>query len=125
MSNDKVGLIVFAGDSYTQLPITSDYISARMFVNDLSTDMVPTQGTAIGTAIDMAVNSFTPESDFQKAIVLLTDGENFEDNAVEAAKKQLKQVFRWMLSVLALHQVHQSPLSVKVTNICLMHRVIR
>lgn len=86
MSNDKVGLIVFAGDSYTQLPITSDYISARMFVNDLSTDMVPTQGTAIGTAIDMAVNSFTPESDFQKAIVLLTDGENFEDNAIEASK---------------------------------------
>ena len=87
MNNDKVGLIVFAGDSYTQLPITSDYISARMFVNDLSTDMVPTQGTAIGTAIDMAANSFTPESDFQKAIVLLTDGENFEDNAVEAASK--------------------------------------
>lgn len=87
MSNDKVGLIVFAGDSYTQLPITSDYISARMFINDLSTDMVPTQGTAIGTAIEMAVNSFTPESDFQKAIVLLTDGENFEDNAVEAATK--------------------------------------
>ena len=87
MKDDKVGLIVFAGDSYTQLPITSDFISAKMFVNDLSTDMVPTQGTAIGAAIDMAVNSFTPESDFQKAIVLLTDGENFEDNAVEAAKK--------------------------------------
>ncbi len=87
MQNDKVGLIVFAGDSYTQLPITSDYISAKMFVNDLSTDMVPTQGTAIGTAIDMAVNAFTPESEFQKAIVLLTDGENFEDDAVEAASK--------------------------------------
>ena len=87
MQNDKVGLIVFAGDSYTQLPITSDYISAKMFINDLNPDMVPTQGTAIGTAIDMAINSFSPESDFQKAIVLLTDGENFEDNAIEAASK--------------------------------------
>ena len=86
MHNDKVGLIVFAGDAYTQLPITSDYISAKMFINNLNTDMVPTQGTAIGSAIDMAINSFTPDSEFQKAIVLITDGENFEDNAVEAAK---------------------------------------
>lgn len=87
MSNDKVGLIVFAGDSYTQLPITSDYISAKMFLNDISTDMVPTQGTAIGAAIDMAINSFTPDSDFQRAIIIITDGENFEDNAVEEAKR--------------------------------------
>lgn len=87
MSDDKVGLIVFAGDSYTQLPITSDYISAKMFLNDISTDMVPTQGTAIGAAIDMAINSFTPDSDFQRAIVIITDGENFEDNAVEEAKR--------------------------------------
>lgn len=87
MTDDKVGLIVFAGDAYTQLPITSDYISAKMFLNGITTDMVPTQGTAIGAAIDMAVNSFTPESDFSKAIVLITDGENFEDNAIEAAKR--------------------------------------
>ena len=86
MNNDKVGLIVFAGDAYTQLPITSDYISAKMFLNDISTDMVPTQGTAIGAALEMAINSFTPESEFQKAIVLITDGENFEDNAIEVAK---------------------------------------
>lgn len=86
MSDDKVGLIVFAGDAYTQLPITSDYISAKMFLNDINTEMVPTQGTAIGAALEMAVNSFTPESDFRKAIVLITDGENFEDNATEEAK---------------------------------------
>lgn len=86
MSDDKVGLIVFAGDAYTQLPITSDYISAKMFLNDINTEMVPTQGTAIGAALEMAVNSFTPESDFRKAIVLITDGENFEDNAIEIAK---------------------------------------
>lgn len=87
MTNDKVGLIVFAGDAYTQLPITSDYISAKMFVDAITTDMVPTQGTAIGSAIDMAMNSFTPSDDMGKAIVVLTDGENFEDNAIEEAKR--------------------------------------
>ncbi|MCI9043111.1 MAG: VWA domain-containing protein [Muribaculaceae bacterium] len=87
LQDDKVGLIVFAGESYTQLPITSDYISAKMFVDELSTEMVPTQGTAIGAAIDMAMNSFTPDSEFDKAIVVITDGENFEDDAVgEAAR---------------------------------------
>lgn len=86
MNDDKVGLIVFAGDAYTQLPITSDYISAKMFLNGITTDMVPTQGTAIGAALDMAINSFTPDSEFRKAIVLITDGENFEDNAVEIAE---------------------------------------
>ncbi len=87
MSEDKVGLIVFAGDAYTQLPITSDYISAKMFLNSINTDAVPTQGTAIGAAIDMAMNAFTPTDEFQKAIILITDAENFEDDAVEAAKR--------------------------------------
>lgn len=87
MTNDKVGLIVFAGDAYTQLPITSDYISAKMFINNISTGMVPTQGTAIGSALEMAMNSFTPSQDMGKAIIVITDGENFEDNAVEVAKR--------------------------------------
>lgn len=87
MTNDKIGLIVFAGDAYTQLPITSDYISAKMFLNGITTDMVPTQGTAIGAALEMAMNSFTPTDDMGKAIIVITDGENFEDNAVEIAKR--------------------------------------
>lgn len=87
MTDDKVGLIVFAGDAYTQLPITSDYISAKMFLNSITTDMVPTQGTAIGSALEMAMNSFTPNDEMGKAIIVITDGENFEDNAVEAAKR--------------------------------------
>lgn len=87
MRNDKVGLIVFAGDAYTQLPITSDYISAKMFLNSITTDAAATQGTAIGAAIEMAINSFSPDSPFKKAILLITDVENFEDNAVEAAKQ--------------------------------------
>ncbi|MCH5347105.1 MAG: VWA domain-containing protein [Muribaculaceae bacterium] len=87
MTDDKVGLIVFAGDSYTQLPITSDYISAKMFINSISTEMVPTQGTAIGAAIEMAMSNFTPDDKFQKAIIIITDGENFEDDAIAMAKK--------------------------------------
>lgn len=87
MRDDRVGLIVFAGDAYTQLPITSDYISAKMFINSVNTSMVPTQGTAIGTAIDMALNAFTPDDKTGRAIVVITDGENFEDDAVDAAKR--------------------------------------
>ncbi len=90
MVNDKVGLIVFAGEAYTQLPITSDYLSAKMYLNSISTDMVPTQGTAIGAAIEMAMNSFNPESKFQKAIVVITDAENFEDDAKAAASNASK-----------------------------------
>ncbi len=87
LQNDKVGLIVFAGDAYMQLPITSDYISAKMFLNNLNPGAVPTQGTAIGAAIEMATNSFSPESEFQKAILLITDVENFEDDALQATKE--------------------------------------
>lgn len=87
MTDDKVGLIVFAGDAYTQLPITSDFISAKMFLNGITPDVVPTQGTAIGAALEMAMNSFTPNDEIGKAIIVITDGENFEDNAVEAAKR--------------------------------------
>ena len=71
LDNDKVGLIVFAGDAYTQLPITSDFVSAKMFLNSISTEMVPTQGTSIGAAIEMAMNSFTPDEDMQKAIIII------------------------------------------------------
>lgn len=85
-TNDKVGLIVFAGDAFTQLPITSDYISAKMFLSSINPSMVSTQGTAIGTAINLAARSFTPSETSDKAIILITDGENHEDDAVGAAK---------------------------------------
>lgn len=86
LSGDKVGLIVFAGDAIVQLPITNDFISAKMFLGNIDPGMVPTQGTAIGAAIDMAVNCLDAESDFSKAIIVITDGENFEDDAAQAAK---------------------------------------
>jgi Ca-activated chloride channel family protein len=85
-SNDKFGLIVFAGDAYTQVPITSDYVSAKMFLSSISPSLIARQGTAIGTAIDLAVSSFGPENGIGRAVVVITDGENHEDNAVEAAK---------------------------------------
>ena len=94
MSNDKIGLIVFAGEAYTQLPITSDYISAKVFLSGISTGMVPTQGTAIGAAIDLAANSFTPDGKLPRAIVVITDAENFEDDAVAAARSCAKDGIR-------------------------------
>lgn len=91
LNNDKIGLIVFAGEAYTQLPITSDFVSAKMFLNSINTQMVPTQGTAIGTAISMAMNSFSADENTQKSIIVITDGENHEDDAVGMAKLASEQ----------------------------------
>lgn len=87
MSEDKIGLVVFAGEAYTQLPITCDYVSAKMFLSTISPNLIQTQGTAIGSAIHTAMRSFGSEqSEAGRAIILITDGENHEDDAVEAAK---------------------------------------
>ena len=88
MVDDKVGLVVFAGDAFTQLPITCDYVSAKMFLHTITHNLIPTQGTAIGAALQTAITSFgAQESDAGRAIILITDGENHEDDAVAAAKK--------------------------------------
>ena len=86
LHDDRIGLIVFAGDSYVQIPLTSDYISAKMFLNSISTGSVPVQGTAIGSAIDLATRSFSDNSDKSRAIIVITDGENHEDDPVSAAQ---------------------------------------
>jgi Ca-activated chloride channel homolog len=91
LSDDRLGLIVFAGDAYVQLPITNDYISAKMFLSSISPGIVPKQGTAIGSAISLAASSFSPQSETSKVIVILSDGENHEDDPVEAAKKAAEQ----------------------------------
>lgn len=91
LDNDKIGLIVFAGDAYTQLPITTDFVSAKMFLNSISTEMVPSQGTTIGAAIEMAMSSFSPTEDMQKAIIVITDGESFDDDPIAAAKAAADQ----------------------------------
>ena len=86
LDNDKIGLIVFAGDAYTQIPITTDYVSAKMFLSTIGPDMVPKQGTAIGAAINLGVRSFSPGEGKSKAIIIITDGENHEDDPVAAAE---------------------------------------
>lgn len=96
LKGNKIALVVFAGDAYVQLPITDDFISIEMFLESISTNLVTRQGTDIGAAIDMASRCFTPNDKIGKAIVLITDGENHEGGAEDAAKKASesgKQVF--------------------------------
>ena len=87
LRDDRIGLIVFAGNSFVQLPITTDYVSAKMFLNSISTESVPVQGTAIGEAINTAVRSFSAQSEKSRAVIVITDGENHEDDPVEAARQ--------------------------------------
>ncbi len=84
--DDKVGLIVFAGDAFVQLPITNDFISAKVFLNTISPGLITRQGTDIKQAIELATRSFTPNEGVGKAIIVITDGENHEGGAVEAAQ---------------------------------------
>ncbi len=86
LQNDKIALIVFAGDAYVQLPMTTDYTAAKMFLSTINPSLISNQGTAIGSAIELAMKSFTPSDENNKAIVIITDGENHEENAVEMAQ---------------------------------------
>lgn len=87
LQNDKVGLLVFAGNSYVQMPMTSDASSAKMFLNSINPGMVQLQGTAIGSAINMSMGLFSPQTQADKSIIIITDGENHEDDAVARAKE--------------------------------------
>ena len=115
MTDDKVGLVVFAGEAFTQLPITCDYVSAKMFLNTISPKLIPTQGTAIGAALQTAIRSFgSQESDAGRAIILITDGENHEDDATAVAKQAQElgiQVF-----VVGIGKPEGSPIPVPGTN---------
>jgi len=91
LHNDKIGLIVFAGDAYVQVPLTTDYSAVKMYLSSITTDIVPRQGTAIGSAIDLARKSFDPESGLEKALIVITDGENHQGNVVEAASQARKE----------------------------------
>ena len=87
MRDDKIGLIVFAGQAFVQLPITNDYVSAKMFLETISPSMISVQGTDVAEAINLAMRSFTQQEDVSRAIFIITDGEDNEGGAVEAAKK--------------------------------------
>ena len=114
LNNDKIGIIVFAGQAYTQLPITTDYPSAKMFLNTINTGIVPTQGTAIGAAINRAAASFSQQDNINRAIIVITDGENHEDNAVEAASRAYEKGIRVFTVGMGLPQ--GSPIPVKPGN---------
>lgn len=85
LRDDRIGLVIFAGTSFVQLPVTTDYVSAKMFLNTIDTGSIPIQGTAMGDAITTCIRSFSQQSDKSRAIILITDGENHEDDPVAAA----------------------------------------
>jgi len=91
LRGDEVGLIVFAGKAYVQLPITTDYAAAKLFLENIDTDLVPTQGTSLSSAIDLGVESFGPEEGKNKALIIITDGEDHEGGVIEAAAQALKK----------------------------------
>lgn len=98
--DDKIGLLIFAGEAFTQLPITSDYVSAKMFLDGINPSLIQLQGTDIGGAIELATHSFTQQKEVGKAIIVITDGEDNEAGAIEAARKAAKQGYRvYMLGV--------------------------
>lgn len=99
-TNDKIGLIVFAGEAFVQLPITSDFVSAKMFLSSIEPSMIETQGTDIAAAVTMATHSFTQEEGVGKAIIVITDGEDHEGGAMEAAQEAKDNGMRvYMLGV--------------------------
>lgn len=113
-NNDKVALIVFAGEAFTQLPITSDYVSAKMFLETISPSLISTQGTDIRAAINLAMKSFTPNDGVGRAIVLITDGENHEGGAIEAAQEAAKKGIH--VFVLGVGSPDGSPIPVEGSN---------
>lgn len=114
MENDKVGLIVFAGDAFTQLPITSDYISAKMFLETIDPSLISKQGTALGAAINLSTRSFTPMEGVGRTVILITDGENHEDGALEAAKAAVEKGIQ--INVLGVGMPEGAPIPIPGSN---------
>lgn len=113
-NDDKIGLIVFAGDAFVQLPITSDYVSAKMFLESIDPSMMASQGTDAAAAINMAVNSFTHDEGVGKAIILITDGEDHEGGALEAAANAKEKGMR--VYVLGVGSPKGAPIPIPGTN---------
>lgn len=115
MQDDKVGLIVFAGQAFVQLPITADYVSAKMFLQSISPDLIKTQGTAIGDAINTSVRAFGDnQSQASRVIILITDGENHEDDAKTAAQEAKQKGIE--VIVVGIGKPEGSPIPIAGTN---------
>ncbi len=110
LDNDKVGLIVFAGDAFTQLPITSDYVTAKMFLESIDPSLIMKQGTAIGAACNLAMRSFTPQEGVGRTIIIITDGENHEGGVVEAVKAAAEKDIQ--VNVLGIGTPEGSPIPI-------------
>ena len=91
LRGDHVGIVVFAGEAYKQLPLTPDYQVAKLFLKNIGTDMISSQGTDIGNAIELCMSSFSDERKNNKAIVIISDGEDHEEMAVKAAKEATEE----------------------------------
>jgi Ca-activated chloride channel family protein len=110
LHDERIGIIVFAGEAYVQLPMTTDYSAAKLFLNEINTDIVPTQGTAIGAAIDMGMQSLDFKNGTAKAMILMTDGENHEDDAVRAAEDAADK--KVMINVIGFGSQQGSPIPI-------------
>ena len=115
MVDDKVGLVVFAGEAFTQLPITCDYVSAKMFLSNIDPSLIQTQGTAIGDALSTSIRAFGAEqSEANRAIVLITDGENHEDDAVAVATRAKEAGIK--ILVVGIGKPEGAPIPIPGTN---------
>ena len=110
-TKDKIGMIVFAGDAFVQLPITSDYVSAKMFLQNIEPSLIQAQGTNIAEAINLAANSFTQQKNIGKAIIVITDGEDHEGGAMEAAKEASENGFK--VFILGIGNTSGAPIPVQ------------
>jgi Ca-activated chloride channel family protein len=116
LENDRIGMIVFAGDAYTQIPITNDYLSAKMFLSSINTEMISRQGTAIGSAIELAIRSFNPQSKAGRAMVIISDGENHEGDVLQACKKATEKGIKVFTIGMGSPQGVRIPLSTTPNN---------
>jgi Ca-activated chloride channel family protein len=114
MEQDKVGLIVFAGDAFVQLPITSDYISAKMFLESITPELITKQGTDLGAALTLANRSFTPQPEVGRTIILITDGENHEGGVEDAIKALTNKDIQ--INVLGIGSPEGSPIPIDNSN---------
>ncbi|MFQ3579263.1 MAG: VWA domain-containing protein, partial [Bacteroidales bacterium] len=120
MQNDKIGIVVFAGEAYVQLPITADYGAAKMFLNTINPSFIQTQGTVIGKAIELAVRSFSPDTKAGKAIIIITDGEDHEGDPVKQAKLAREQGI--YVHTIGMGTVEGAPIPIKNKNQIDFHR---
>ena len=112
--NDKVAIVVFAGEAYVQLPMTTDIQSAKIFLENIDPSLVPVQGTVIGSAINIAMNSFTNDKEVDKSIILITDGEDHEDNGVQLAEQAASAGIQ--INVVGVGTPEGSPVPVSATS---------